>query len=87
MLQLRDKQRNLPLELSTLPVSGTIKHVGTWRSLVACLHGAQEVPGSNPGVPTSTTSHLLLHPFFTNNALCARRRRKPIEGIIRSHNF
>ena len=31
----------------------TMKHIGTWRSLVACLHGAQEVPGSNPGVPTS----------------------------------
>ena len=29
---------------------------GTWRSLVACLHGAQEVPGSNPGVPTRLLS-------------------------------
>ena len=29
--------------------------LGTWRSLVACLHGAQEVPGSNPGVPTSAS--------------------------------
>ena len=23
-----------------------------WRSLVACLNGVQEVPGSNPGTPT-----------------------------------
>jgi hypothetical protein len=28
---------------------------GTWRSLVARLLGVQEVPGSNPGVPTIDT--------------------------------
>lgn len=36
--------------------------VGAWRSLVAHLHGAQEVAGSNPAVPTMC---LILKTFFT----------------------
>src|SRR5438128_2474656 len=30
-----------------------LKKIGAWRSLVARLPWAQEVPGSNPGAPTS----------------------------------
>lgn len=32
---------------------------GAWRSLVACLHGAQVVAGSNPAVPIPCVTCLL----------------------------
>lgn len=34
------------------------KHLGMWRSSVACLHGVQEVAGSNPVIPTLIIRHL-----------------------------
>ncbi len=34
------------------------KHHGMWRSSVACLHGVQEVAGSNPVIPTLIIRHL-----------------------------
>ncbi|GEM_PF-1631081 len=34
---------------------------GAWRSLVARLPWAQEVPGSNPGAPTNVFDNLLAH--------------------------
>ena len=37
--------------------------IGAWRSLVAHLHGAQEVVGSNPAAPTI----FLLSPFTNQN--------------------
>ena len=42
------------MALSYLHASGSRwgRPFGTWRSMVARLHGVQEVPGSNPGVPT-----------------------------------
>ncbi len=36
------------------------QRVGTWRSLVAHLHGVQGVGGSNPLVPTNLSLLLLL---------------------------
>lgn len=38
--------------------------IGAWRSLVAHLHGAQVVAGSNPAVPTSFISRLRLSIVF-----------------------
>ena len=32
--------------------TGLLPFIGAWRSLVARLPWAQEVPGSNPGAPT-----------------------------------
>lgn len=36
---------------------------GTWRSMVARLLWVQEVPGSNPGVPTPVRPESLHPPF------------------------
>lgn len=38
--------------------------VGLWRSLVARLHGAQEVVGSNPASPTKPDSPQRSESFF-----------------------
>jgi hypothetical protein len=39
------------------------KHHGMWRSSVACLHGVQEVAGSNPVIPTKVTEFQWLFLF------------------------
>ena len=43
--------------------------VGAWRSLVARLPWAQEVPGSNPGAPTNEINYLKCHDY-PNKCLC-----------------
>jgi hypothetical protein len=42
---------------------------GAWRSLVARLPWAQEVPGSNPGAPTNVFAKLLAY-FSCWQCLC-----------------
>lgn len=48
------KVRRLPDARGVTPGSLEVI-VGAWRSLVARLHGAQEVVGSNPAAPTIFT--------------------------------
>ena len=51
------KTMEMPGAWTSGPKLGTMEQlhqfVGAWRSLVARLPWAQEVPGSNPGAPTS----------------------------------
>ena len=50
---------------------------GAWRSLVARLHGVQEVPGSNPGAPTSPVIPTGSDAYFANG-----RMRGCAEGLL-----
>lgn len=43
------KQTNIARYITSATQS---EHHGMWRSSVACLHGVQEVAGSNPVIPT-----------------------------------
>ena len=53
--------------------SDMITVFGAWRSLVAYLHGAQEVVGSNPAVPTN----------FPSNAIQKRSKSPELRGFLR----
>jgi hypothetical protein len=65
----------------------SIQSVGTWRSLVAHLHGVQGVGGSNPLVPTNPFSGLALTEFPLGEASyrLARAGRAIPQGFIRRH--
>ena len=51
-----------------------------WRSLVACLNGVQEVPGSNPGTPTG---NLLVD---TSHERGVREALRPTAQLSKSHS-